>query len=120
MEAPEPVTVDAEDDAARDAWASRITPHALRHTAASLAISRGLTVMQVQRMLGHARPSITLDTYSDLFDADAVGGAMKLNAAHKAWVESTRSHAEEREAFKREAASARSDARDNPIQNAGF
>lgn len=34
-----------------------ITPHDLRHTAASLAISAGANVKAVQRMLGHAKAS---------------------------------------------------------------
>ena len=47
-----------------------MTPHDLRHTAASLAISAGANVKAVQRMLGHASASMTLDVYSDLFDDD--------------------------------------------------
>jgi integrase len=39
----------------------RITAHALRHTAASLAISAGANVKVVQRMLGHASAAMTLD-----------------------------------------------------------
>jgi integrase len=38
-----------------------ITPHDLRHSAASLAISAGANVKAVQRMLGHAKASMTLD-----------------------------------------------------------
>lgn len=49
----------------------RVTAHALRHTAASLAISAGANVKAVQRMLGHASAAMTLDTYADLFDTDA-------------------------------------------------
>ncbi|MBE5506430.1 hypothetical protein E3G54_003748 [Mycobacteroides abscessus] len=64
-----------------------ITPHDLRHTAASLAISAGANVKAVQRMLGHARASMTLDTYADLFDADLdeVAGALDvaITAAQK-------------------------------------
>jgi hypothetical protein len=37
-----------------------ITPNDLRHTAASLAISTGANVKAVQRMLGHAKASMTL------------------------------------------------------------
>jgi integrase len=37
-----------------------ITPYDLRHTAASLAISAGANVKAVQRMLGHAKASMTL------------------------------------------------------------
>lgn len=47
-----------------------ITPHDLRHTAASLAISAGANVKAVQRMLGHASAAMTLDTYADLFEDD--------------------------------------------------
>jgi integrase len=55
-----------------------LTPHGLRHTAASITINSGATVLTVQRMLGHAKPSITLDVYADLFDddLDVVAGRM--------------------------------------------
>jgi integrase len=56
-----------------------ITPHSLRHTAASLAISAGATVLSVQRMLGHASAAMTLDVYSDLFDDDLDAVAEALN-----------------------------------------
>jgi integrase len=60
----------------------KITPHSLRHTAASLAISAGATVLAVQRMLGHASAAMTLDVYSDLFDddLDAVADALDARA----------------------------------------
>ncbi|GGL70583.1 hypothetical protein GCM10009706_06120 [Curtobacterium citreum] len=48
----------------------KLTPHDLRHTAASLGVSAGATVPLVQGMLGHAKPSITLDVYTGLFPAD--------------------------------------------------
>jgi integrase len=48
----------------------RITAHALRHTAPSLAISAGANPKVVQRMLGHASAAMTLDVYADLFDSD--------------------------------------------------
>ena len=55
-----------------------ITPHDLRHTAASLAVSAGANVKAVQRMLGHAKASMTLDVYADLFDEDLDGVADRL------------------------------------------
>jgi integrase len=57
----------------------RVTPHDLRHTAASLAIAAGANVKAVQRMLGHASAAMTLDTYADLFedDLDQVADAME-------------------------------------------
>ena len=57
-----------------------ITPHDLRHTAASLAISAGANVKAVQRMLGHAKASMTLDVYADLFDEDLDSVAANLDA----------------------------------------
>ena len=59
-----------------------ISPHDLRHTAASLAVSAGANVKAVQRMLGHASAAMTLDVYADLFgnDLDAVAVALKAGA----------------------------------------
>ena len=64
--------------AVRRAGIPRVTPHDLRHTAASLAISSGANVKAVQRMLGHKSAAMTLDTYSGLFpdDLDAVASAL--------------------------------------------
>lgn len=59
----------------------RVTPHDLRHTAASLAISSGANVKAVQRMLGHASAAMTLDTYADLFDDDLDAVADALDQA---------------------------------------
>jgi integrase len=56
-----------------------ITPHDLRHTAASLAISAGANVKAVQRMLGHASAAMTLDTYADLFEDDLDDVATRLD-----------------------------------------
>lgn len=53
----------------------RVTPHDLRHTAASLAVSAGANVKAVQKMLGHKSAAMTLDTYADLFDKDAAAVA---------------------------------------------
>lgn len=58
------------DVAANVAGVGGLTPHELRHTAASLAVSAGASVLAVQRMLGHDKASTTLDVYSDLFDSD--------------------------------------------------
>jgi integrase len=49
---------------------SRITPHDLRHSAASCAVSAGANVKAVQKMLGHSSAAMTLDVYGDLFDDD--------------------------------------------------
>lgn len=44
-----------------------LTPHKLRHTAASLAIAAGADVKVLQQMLGHADASMTLNIYGHLF-----------------------------------------------------
>ena len=59
----------------------RITAHALRHTAASLAISVGANVKVVQRMLGHRSAAMTLDRYADLFSDDLDDVAERIDAA---------------------------------------
>lgn len=58
----------------------RLTPHDLRHTAASLAVSAGANVKVLQRMLGHKSAALTLDTYADLFDDDLDDVATRLDA----------------------------------------
>jgi integrase len=58
----------------------KITPHDLRHTCASLAVSAGVNVLALQRMLGHTSAAMTLDTYSDLFDDDLDAVAVTLHS----------------------------------------
>lgn len=62
----------------------RVTPHDLRHTAASLAVSAGANVKAVQKMLGHASAAMTLDVYADLFDDDLEAVANALSSARAA------------------------------------
>ncbi|GAA1755483.1 tyrosine-type recombinase/integrase [Streptomonospora arabica] len=68
------------DKAIESAGLDRIglTPHKLRHTAASLAIAAGADVKVVQQMLGHATATMTLDRYGHLFPdrLDEVAEAM--------------------------------------------
>ncbi|MDV2477848.1 site-specific integrase [Rhodococcus zopfii] len=56
-----------------------LTPHELRHTAASLAISAGASIKAVQRMLGHSSAALTLDRYGHLFDDDLGMVAQRLH-----------------------------------------
>ena len=63
----------------------RITAHALRHTAASLAISSGANPKVVQRMLGHRRAAMTLDVYADLFDSDLDAVAESVSKMCPRW-----------------------------------
>ena len=58
------------DPAAERAGLRGLTPHELRHTAASLAVAAGANVKAVQQMLGHASAAMTLDVYAGLFADD--------------------------------------------------
>jgi integrase len=69
------------DRAAVEAGVEGLTPHELRHTAASMAVSAGASPLALQRMLGHEKPSVTLDVYSDLFDEDLDSVADALSSA---------------------------------------
>lgn len=55
-----------------------VTPHIFRHTAASLALQRGMPIDQVQRFLGHARIQTTLRYAKSL--------ALDLQLSHQRFV----------------------------------
>ncbi|MHA7287125.1 tyrosine-type recombinase/integrase [Arthrobacter sp. MDT3-44] len=69
----------------------RITPHDLRHSAASFAVASGANVKTIQRMLGHSSAAMTLDVYADLFDgdldevSDALDRAVSQASVGKMW-----------------------------------
>jgi integrase len=56
-----------------------LSPNDMRHMAAARAIRRGVDVHAVQRMLGHAQPSLTLNVYSYLFEGSEEAAAEKLD-----------------------------------------
>lgn len=65
-------------------WGKRISPHSLRHTAATLALDGGASLRDVQVLMGHARPDTTarydrerreLDNSAADALADVMGGA---------------------------------------------
>src|SRR5580765_3956874 len=60
--------VRAESGALRaESW---VTFHTFRHSCATILFRRGWNAVQVQRWLGHHKPSFTLDTYVHLLDED--------------------------------------------------
>ena len=61
-----------------------LTPHGLRHTAASLAIASGADVKVVQTMLGHASATMTLDLYGHLYADRLDEISNKMDAARTA------------------------------------
>jgi integrase len=69
------------DPAAEKVGLLGLTPHELRHTAASLAIAVGANVKAVQLMLGHASAAMTLDIYAGLFADDLDAIADRLDRA---------------------------------------
>lgn len=56
-----------------------VTAHDLRHVAAGLLVESGANVKAVQRQLGHASATMTLDTYAELFDDGLDSIAAKLD-----------------------------------------
>ncbi|MGF1667350.1 MAG: tyrosine-type recombinase/integrase [Acidimicrobiia bacterium] len=64
-----------------------LTPHDLRHTAASLMIASGASIKAVQRQLGHASATMTLDRYGHLYeeDLDALAIALDAKLADVGW-----------------------------------
>ncbi|MDT5366023.1 MAG: hypothetical protein QOC62_454 [Mycobacterium sp.] len=78
------------DKACAEAGIEGLTPHGLRHTTASLAISAGANVKVVQRILGHATAAMTLDLYGHLLDDDLSGVAAALGKAIEATAVSVR------------------------------
>lgn len=61
------------DPAAKQAGFPDLTPHDLRHTFASVAISAGANVKALQQALGHHSAAFTLDQYGHLFPDDLGG-----------------------------------------------
>ena len=74
------------DPAVAAAGLTGLTPHDLRHTAASLAIASGASVKHVQRMLGHkdaamTLKAMTLNVYASLFENDLDDVSNRFDAA---------------------------------------
>ena len=63
--------------AAERAGLSGVGLHTLRHTCASLLIESGLSVLRLQRWMGHHSPAFTHETYGHLLDGD-LGPALDL------------------------------------------
>jgi integrase len=70
------------------------TPHDLRRTSASPAVAAGANVKAVQRMLGHASATMTLDVYAGLFGGDPDMLAINLDLAARAAADSARARAD--------------------------
>jgi integrase len=62
-----------------------VTPNTLRHTAGSLALSEGASVVTVQKLLGHLNATTTMNVYSHMLpdDFDNLAAAMDKATAPK-------------------------------------
>jgi integrase len=58
----------------------KIRFHDLRHTAALLMLNNNIPILVVTRILGHSRPSITLDVYGHLIPSAQADIGEKLDA----------------------------------------
>jgi integrase len=59
----------------------RVSFHALRYTHVSALIAAGLDVGAVSRRIGHANPTVTLNTYGHLFKKDDSTAVAAIEAA---------------------------------------
>jgi integrase len=58
---------------------AHFTPHGLRHTYASIALTAGLDVYDVSRMLGHADIGLTVATYGSWLNPSRPGALDALD-----------------------------------------
>jgi integrase len=61
-----------------------VTPHTLRHTAGSLALASGATVVTVQKLLGHQSPMTTMNVYAHQLPDDFDNLAAAMDTAARA------------------------------------
>jgi integrase len=74
------------DKAAEKAGLAGITIKTLRHTAGSLALQTGASVVTVQKLLGHRNATTTMNIYSHMLPDDFDNLAAKMDAATRAAV----------------------------------
>jgi integrase len=70
------------ENACTAAGLTGVTPHTLRHTAGSLALALGASVVTVQKLLGHQSPITTMNVYAHQLpdDFDTLAAAMDTAA----------------------------------------
>ena len=77
--------------ALKEAGLERITPHACRHTFASLMIAAGVNAKALSTFMGHAKIGITLDRYGHLMP----GSEEEAASLPDSYLEGQRERAEE-------------------------
>jgi integrase len=71
------------DRACAEVGLENVTPHTLRHTAGSLALASGASVVTVSKLLGHSNVSTTANIYSHMMPDDFENLALAMEAASK-------------------------------------
>ncbi len=66
--------------ALKGAGLERVTPHSLRHTYASAMLAAGASVKALQRALGHASATMTLNVYSHMIPENMESSLLKVQA----------------------------------------
>ncbi|UDB49851.1 site-specific integrase [Bacillus safensis] len=64
----------------KKAGVTKITPHNLRHTYASLLFAAGIELKEAQRRLGHSSSKTTLDVYSHVMRETKIESVIQFNA----------------------------------------
>ena len=67
------------DSAVKAAGVKKVTLHYLRHTFASLALESGWSIKALQRSLGHASATMTLNTYSHMIHEDPGAALLRMD-----------------------------------------
>ncbi len=70
--------------ACETAGLDNVTPHTLRHTAGSLALASGASVVTVQKLLGHQSPITTMNVYAHQLPDDFDNLAAAMDSAAQA------------------------------------
>ena len=73
------------DSIADKAGVEDVTFHDLRHAYASIAIDAGADPVYLAKVLGHADPAITLNTYAHVYDKQQKEGAFRTALAAQPW-----------------------------------
>jgi len=64
----------------KEAKLKKVTMHSLRHSFATMALANGATIKDVQSLLGHSDPALTLRVYSHVLQSNQSESMARMNA----------------------------------------